>query len=134
MFDGERMKTVAALTSAQDAHLLRIRLESQGIQAEVCDEATTSVAPFYTQAIGGIRVQVSDEDLAKAKAILEEPVAEVDLREGVTCPKCNSANIAKDLDKDRSYFTSFLVSILMMLPVPLVRRRYKCNDCNHLWK
>ena len=52
------MKTVASFMNAQDAHLLRIRLGDAGIQATVCDEATTAIAPHYINAIGGIRVQV----------------------------------------------------------------------------
>jgi hypothetical protein len=38
-----KMKTVASFMNAQDAHLLRIRLQDAGISAIVCDEATSNV-------------------------------------------------------------------------------------------
>jgi len=131
------MKTVAIKTNAQDAHLLRIRLEGAGIPAIVPDDATLSVAPYLANAIGGIRVQVADDDFERASALLEsenEQSEDVDLREGLVCPHCGSTNIARDLDEKRSYFFSFLILILLLLPVPFIKRRYRCNDCNHLWK
>ena len=53
------MTTVATFTNPQEAHLLRMRLEATGIQAFVQDENLFQV---YSSAIGGVRVEVADED------------------------------------------------------------------------
>jgi hypothetical protein len=120
--------------NSQDAHLLRIRLADEGISATVCDEATTAIAPHYINAIGGIRVQVQEEDFAAAGVIAGRDAPNVDMREGMVCPECGSSDIDQALNAKRSYVLSFLVLILMMLPLPFVKRQYRCNQCNHLWK
>jgi len=126
---------VATFTRQHDAHLLRIKLEGLEIPAVVCDDATASVAPHLTNAIGGIRVQVSDEDFIKAQASLqEEQPSSVDLREGLICPNCGSSDIAQALHEKRFYGLSFLISLSIMIPFPLVKRRYCCNNCTHKWK
>ena len=128
------MKTVTSFMNIHDAHLLRIQLGDEGISATVCDEATTAIAPHYINAIGGIRVQVSDSDFADATIIAGHNDNKIDLREGMVCPKCDSSDIDQALNAKRSYFLSFLLLFLVMLPLPFIKRQYRCNQCNHLWK
>ena len=117
-----------------DAHLLRIKLESADIPVVVSDDSTVSVAPHLANAIGGVRVQVPDEYVGKAQAVLLEKPDTINLRDDLVCPKCGSTDIAQALHEKRSYVASFLVLLLMMIPLPLVKRRYQCNQCKHLWK
>ena len=119
----------------EDAHLLRITLEGHDIPAVVCDDLTTSVMPYIANAIGGVRVQVTDEHFCRAQEALRgaQPVS-INLREDLACPICGSSNIAQALNEKRSYWVSFLILFLVMLPFPLIKRRYQCNECNHLWK
>jgi hypothetical protein len=53
-----------------EALLVRSVLESEGIEVFIPDEFTAQNAPPYTWATGGIRVQVAEEDLERARAIL----------------------------------------------------------------
>ena len=41
---------------SEDAHLLRVRLTGLDIPSVVCDDATASVMPHMTNAIGGAKV------------------------------------------------------------------------------
>ena len=66
---------------------------------------------------GGTRVVAWDRDQAARDALADEA--------GVSRVE-NLAALCAALSGERV--------ILMMLPVPLVKQRYKCNDCNHLWK
>ena len=66
------MKTIATFTKPEEAHLLRIRLEAAGIQAYLQDENMIQMDLLASNAIGGVRVQVVDEDLEPAQKILEE--------------------------------------------------------------
>ena len=68
------MQTVATFLNEQEAHLLRIRLEGFGIFAVVHDANFAAVMPALTNAIGGIRVQVSYEDIEKAREALQEEI------------------------------------------------------------
>ena len=66
------MQTIAKFTKPEDAHLLRMRLESAGFEAYVQDENMIQIDPFYSNAIGGVRVQVVDQDVDAVKAFLAE--------------------------------------------------------------
>lgn len=62
--------TVATFPDVPQAELARQRLEMEGVQAFVFDEQTVAVMPFMAGSLGGIRVQVSPDDEAKAREIL----------------------------------------------------------------
>ena len=66
------MKTIATFTKPEDAHLLRMRLEACGIPAYLQDENMIQTDLLYSNALGGVRLQVSDEDLEAARVVLAE--------------------------------------------------------------
>ena len=69
------MVTLAKFYKLEDADLLKCRLEAYGIPAFLSDDATSQMNWLYTNAIGGVGVQVADEDYETAKEILHaEPV------------------------------------------------------------
>ena len=64
------MTTLATFSKPEEAHLLRGRLESGGVRAYVQDENLVQMNWLYSNAIGGVRVQISDEDIDEARSIL----------------------------------------------------------------
>ena len=70
------MVTIAQFSRLQDALVLRMALESAGIAAFIPDENIASLAPPYLFVGSGVRLQVTEEDLASAQAIM------ADLRKG----------------------------------------------------
>ena len=52
--------------------ILRGRLDADGIECRVLDELTVQVNPFYSNAIGGIKLQVKERDIQRAVEILKE--------------------------------------------------------------
>jgi hypothetical protein len=66
------MTTIATFTKPENAHLLRMRLESFGIEAFIQDENLIQMDILYSNAIGGVRVQVADEDAEAARKLLAE--------------------------------------------------------------
>ena len=66
------MRTLAAFNHADQAHLLRMRLEGSGIAAHVRDEHMVTLDWLASLAVGGVKVDVADEDYAAALAILAE--------------------------------------------------------------
>jgi hypothetical protein len=64
------MKTIAAFSKAEEAHLLRARLEGSGIAAYVRDEYMVTLDWMYSNAIGGVKVEVADEDYPAAVELL----------------------------------------------------------------
>jgi hypothetical protein len=66
------MITVAQFSRLQDALVLRMALESAGIAAFIPDENMASLAPPYLFVGTGIRLQVTEEDLDAAQAIMAD--------------------------------------------------------------
>ena len=66
------MITVAQFSRLQDALVLRMALESAGIAAFIPDENMACLAPPYLFVGTGIRLQVTEEDLASAQAIMAD--------------------------------------------------------------
>jgi hypothetical protein len=69
------MTTVANCTLLAEAQVIRATLESMGLAVHIPDEFTVETAPHWALAIGGVRVQVADEDAASAREILALPPA-----------------------------------------------------------
>ena len=62
------MKTIATFSKPEEAHLFRTRLGAAGIPAYVQDEHFIQMDWLYSNAIGGVRVQIADEDVEAARA------------------------------------------------------------------
>ena len=73
--------TVARFAMPHEAHLAKLRLESQGIAAFLADENVNRIQPLLGPALGWVRLQVADEDVAAARRILttDDPEAEAAL-------------------------------------------------------
>ena len=124
------MVTIARFSKAEDAHLLRMRLEAGGIPAFVQDEHLVQVIWFYSDAIGGIRVQVAEEDVAKARKLMKEEGAPPDPALAMRCPFCNSSETEVNELPRRLAFLSIL---LVHFPLFPARRQYRCRSCGKRW-
>ncbi len=61
--------TIARFQEPWEAHIFRARLEAEGIPASVLHEHQVWVNWVYSNALGGVQVQVADEHVAAAQAI-----------------------------------------------------------------
>ena len=66
------MTTIATFPTSEEAHLFRAFLESRGIEGFLLDENFAQLFWHYTSAIGGIRLEVNDEDTVDARSAYEE--------------------------------------------------------------
>jgi len=62
--------TVAVFPDLPEAELAKERLTLEGVDAFVLNAGTAGTMPFLTDKEGGIHVQVSTEDVEKAREIL----------------------------------------------------------------
>jgi hypothetical protein len=82
-----RLVTIATFDQAAQAHLARSALEAAGISVTLNNEESSALFGPVTNALGGIRLVVREEDEEAAVKILdatfgsEEPVDDVDLAE-----------------------------------------------------
>ncbi len=109
------MNTVASFRRGEDAYLFRSFLESEGVTSYVYDEYIPQLMWHYTQAIGGIRVVVADEDLEHAKQ-LYTAYSEALRREPV------------EVEQVRGWPVVLLISLLFSMPVMLFGRKLRQRD------
>ncbi len=64
--------TVAVFTLPHEYAVVRARMESEGILCFAKDESTVSAHPFYSNLVGGIKLQVPSEDVERAREMLLE--------------------------------------------------------------
>lgn len=143
----EDWKTVITLTQPHEAHIICGFLESEGIETNIKDEFTVQVHNFYSNAIGGVKVQIKGTDVEKGIEILEkggyissdssQPARKIELvdlkinTDKTTCPFCACDNIGRN--KEAS-IVGILVYFILGAFFPLFRRNYICFDCGKEWK
>lgn len=100
----------------------RSLLESAAIPAWVADENLVRMNWFYSNLVGGLRLQVDKRDEAAAREILEEGApqtityGEEEVYVQPTCPKCGSAEITLGGGTERG--RSLVALYLLAIPVP----------------
>jgi hypothetical protein len=128
------VKTVATFREAYQAHLAKGKLEAEGIPSIVVDEYLAGVNWMYSQAIGGVKVQVAEADYERAEEILKEDYSkDVDAldQEGPkeSCPKCGSHSISL-----RPCSLWWLIpSFFFEAPIFFRRKKWRCIDCGAIW-
>jgi hypothetical protein len=68
----EEFVTAAIFNYPHEITILKHRLEMENIPHFFENEATASVAPMYSIALGGIKLKVHPSDLQAVKAILDD--------------------------------------------------------------
>jgi DNA-directed RNA polymerase subunit RPC12/RpoP len=128
--------TFKTFDNAIDAHILKIKLESEGIVCFLFDENIVSVNPLYSKLVGGIKLKINEEDIPHAKNIvleLEETPLTTEDNEIIACPKCQSTKIESGYKSMRSIgaVLSAIVSFLLLI-FPIYRKTvYKCLECGN---
>ena len=64
--------TVLTFNLPQQMWVIRTRLEAEGIECFAQDELTVQSDNLYSQALGGVKLQVQEHDVARAVGILKE--------------------------------------------------------------
>ena len=91
------------------------------------------MVPFYSNAIGGVKLQVLEERVNDAKEILF-PKPEISNSKNIAkqCPNCNSEATIKTGTFKR--LLTFILSITQFIAAPISKRTITCENCGHEWK
>ena len=68
----EHFVTAAVFTYPHEVTVLKLLLQEADIHFYIENETMTEVFPFYSQALGGLRVKVHPKDLEAVKSILHK--------------------------------------------------------------
>lgn len=138
------LTTVAVGLDAPLAHLLKGRLESEGIPAFVLDEHHLQMNPPAFWALGGCRIQVPSSLAERARELLDEDHSEElrrvpesripAAREG--CPRCGSDSIRRSEPGTTTRRLGYWLGIMIGVPLPfsIGGSRRLCETCNHRWR
>jgi DNA-directed RNA polymerase subunit M/transcription elongation factor TFIIS len=134
----DNLITIATFSQPIEAHILKTKLESEDIDCFIADENTVTMNWLYSNAIGGVKLQVKESDYKKAIAIIQKKNTNIlpqnDLNKNSNdphCPKCNSTNITYEKFSRRFAFISWIISGVAL---PFIKRKWKCNECGYEWK
>lgn len=70
----QQLKTIYTSNRPLDCHILKLRLETDGIRCFVFDEHVIYVHPFYAVAIGGAKLKVPEDVMTEAIDLLQQSV------------------------------------------------------------
>lgn len=136
----DRLVVVATFLEPNQAHLARSKLETEGIWSALDGEYHVAMNWLISNAIGGVKLLVSERDVEAAQRILDRKSGgftsddagrATDTEAPVEkCPVCDSDDIYRERIKRRLVFLSLL---FLGIPIPFVSRKMVCENCGHRW-
>lgn len=138
--------TIMTFSYPQESYVIQGALEAAGIETFLRDELSVQVDNALSPAIGGVKLQVKQEQLDEAYHLLREngyfktadnsaaeeiPVLSTHARDISKCPFCSSENIGPK----KTYSLWGLIPLLVfLLPLPLFKKNMYCFNCSRNWK
>lgn len=133
------MNPLVVIKSFRDpylAHLAKAKLESEGIRAFLQNEYTIGIQWLYSNALGGVKLEVPQAEAEEAIKILETDFSDITIEtlseksHVDKCPKCGSEDIIF-LDTQRK---AGALSLLFGIPLIFFGKKYKCSSCGNKWR
>lgn len=141
--------TLQTFTTPTEAYTAKAKLESCGINVFLKNEHTTQIVNLYSNAIGGVELQVEAGLAEEARSILiEGGYIQPETSKKKTIPKVEKLNKELHTDKTKCPYCQsenidtvvrpniFVVLFYFLLGVifPLFKTWEKCYDCQREWK
>jgi len=103
-------------------------LQEAGIICHIKDEYTVTIDPLLSPALGGMKLMVDEQDVERAKALLQE--SDNRYLDTVICPKCHQAGFTAVTEVTRyNNWKSKLRSLLLTGQQETVKHFFRCNHC-----
>ncbi|WP_290700781.1 DUF2007 domain-containing protein [Lacinutrix sp.] len=115
---------LATFPYSTEAQVTKSKLEAEGLRVMLLDEKTIDSDPLISQAIGGVKLLVYNDDATEALKIYNRiRVYEKDKNgEDIVCTNCKSTKILiADLTRKNIFY--------MLFPF-FEKTRHRCNVCN----
>lgn len=132
--DNDKIITFESYYDPMLAHIVRSRLEANGISCFIADDNVT-MGNLYNQAVGGVKLKIFEKDMERCREILategdlhEDDHFEIDDENNtyVVCPYCASTNVSNIAEKK----DSGLLDTLMNLTNPFfIQKNWHCHNC-----
>ena len=110
-----------------EAQVTKTKLEAEGLQVMLMDEKTVDSDPLISQAIGGVKLLVHNDDVADAKRIYSRirSYAKDENDQLFVCPNCSSNKVLiAPLQRKNVFY--------MLFPF-FEKTRKQCTVCNTIF-
>lgn len=135
----DKLKTIKTVTYAHEAGPIRNILEANGIFCFLKDELTIQAYPFYSNALGGVKVQVNESEADQAIEILKQHGAweavepqTLMVRNAsgklTECPSCGATDLSIVRSPSKILFA--IGFFLFGFPLPYFTHLYHCYNCS----
>lgn len=121
--------TVKTFDSYFVAHIILGRLQSEGIECYLKDEATVTMDPILTNAIGGIKLVVRKENADAVKEILKK-FDEAYLNSAI-CPQCDAHEFSYIAKPGVTNFLTAILTTLFGSYAVAPDYVYQCGQCGY---
>lgn len=115
------MKVVATYSKPEEAHLAASVLEGNGVTVNVRDANTVGNYWLYSNAVGGVKIEVPEIEEEKAREVLNLPADQNGI---LVCPYCGSGNV-----KMRELNIITAISLVLGCILPFASKKVDCMDC-----
>lgn len=126
------IKPIASYTDSIEANIALSKLQANDIPCFLTNELTNDMLWHMSQAMGGIKLMVHEDNFDKAQEVLLEQPLEVleDDNSNIQCPNCGSTNVKFGTQTKLKYdWLGLLVSIIIFSPAPISNKGYHCFKC-----
>ena len=131
-----KLVTIRKFRDLPEAYIAKGLLDSAGIECFLFDENIVRTDWFWSNAVGGVKLRMREEDAAEAAELLGASQEEAPDKETTPqpapeqCPNCGSTDVTyQSLMKRLAYFT-----VWMGFPIPVKHVAWKCQSCGHVWE
>jgi predicted nucleic-acid-binding Zn-ribbon protein len=134
----KKVTTIRQYRDQAEASMARSVLQSAGIDCFLRDENTIRIDWLWSNLMGGIRLQVAEEDVEAAEAVLSEPIPDHIAVEGEAdyeqpqCPKCGSLDTSFN-NLDAKVGATSILLFGFPLPSPVDQDYWHCYNCGCNW-
>ena len=135
-----RVVRIRQFVNVAPALLAKSVLDSAGIECFLADENTVRIDWLYSNAIGGVKLLVREEDAEAASELLDQaPLNEFEIPESgmfkqPQCPKCGSNDVSyKGLMRNLAYGTIAAATFAVGIPFPVSHIAWYCKNCKNVW-
>lgn len=111
------------------ANITLTKLQDAGITCYLKDEHTVTMDPILSNAIGGIKLVVKEEDVEDAKTLLQQ--FDEDYLRSVKCPKCGQSQITQVSKPGATNFFTAILTWMFSSYAIAPENIYRCGNCGY---
>ena len=111
------------------ANIILTKMQAAGIECYLLDEFTVTIDPLLSNAIGGIKLVVRENDETRARNLLRQ--FDKEYQQAATCPHCGSNNFVYIAKPGAKNFLTAVFTWLFSSYAAAPDYVYQCGNCGY---